>query len=777
MRIRVAQLVIIFIVVFSGNIGAQVKFYQPDTSIKVMAYNREQTLAWSGGSNNPQFTMGDLNHDGLQDLVIFEPWNSVRTFINKGTAGHPLYKYDQKYALNFPAIYNYLILSDYNCDSIPDLFHQGTSGFEVYRGYYNSSNQLCFAFYQDLYYSNDLYTHGYAVNAFTNPYDIPAIVDVDNDGDLDFIAYDISGGTMNWYKNMRVENGLPCDTISIKLVEGCWGKAKQGVYRAMELGKRPSNCTPCDNRHLLPKAPHSGGRVTDGGNTPCLFDWDMDGDYDLLNGNSFFNEMCLVVNGRIEQGSGPDSLISQDTLWQSTTGGTQVELPIWPAGFNIDIDQDGKKDIIVAPNKLGDGSENYHCAWFYKNYSTPGHPDWRFQSDSFMTDMTIDCGSTSYPMLFDYNKDGLPDLFVGSGGYYQPDGTIKSRISYYKNTGTIGHPELTLQTTDFLNTSIYGFKGTAIAFGDIDNDGKADMLVGHTDGTISYFKNWAASDTVTPIWQLVSLDLTDENGDTITVDNSAAPFIYDMDRDAKKDLIIGNIYGTIVYYQNVSTVPGTLKLKLINQELGHIAADPKRNFNIYSTPFIGRIDSTGVDYLMMGSNSGNIYRFTGFQSGDTTATYTMVDSQFAFIDSTHNAYAHSVFAGGIYDNMRASLTIGDIGHDGSFELILGNRRGGLELFKRKERSKVDIYNVVENGQIQAFPNPASDKLNITWSGILASNVQIELVNIMGQSIISNQVESASGATSLSLADIPNGMYICTVRSGLNKYYAKVSVVK
>ncbi len=776
MRNRVAHLLIAIIVLLAGNSGAQVKFYQPDTSIKVFAYNREQTLAWCGGFNNPQFTMGDLNNDGLPDLVVFEPWNSVRTFINKGTSGHPLYKYDPKYALNFPAIYNYLILADYNCDGIADLFHQGTSGFEVYRGYYNSSNQLCFAFYQDLLYSNDTYTHGFPVNAFTNPYDIPAIVDVDNDGDLDFIAYDISGGTMNWYKNMRVENGLPCDTIFIKLVDGCWGKAKQGVYRAMELAKRPSNCFACDNSHLH-KTPRTGGRVTDGGNTPCLFDWDMDGDYDLLNGNSYFDEMCLVVNGRIETGSGPDSLISQDTLWQSTTGGTQVALPQWPSAFNIDIDQDGKKDLIVAPNKLGDVSENYHCIWYYKNFTTTGHADWRFQSDSFITDMTIDCGSTSYPMLFDYNKDGLPDLFVGSGGYYQADGTMKSRISYYKNTGTIGHPELTLQTNDFLNTSIYGFKGTAIAFGDIDHDGKADLLIGHANGTISYFKNWATSDTVTPIWQLVSLNLTDENGDTITVDNSAAPFIYDMDKDGKKDMIIGNIYGTLVYYQSVSTVPGTIKLKLITQELGHIAADPKRNFNIYSTPFIGKIDSTGIDYLLMGSNSGNIYRFTGFQSGDTSATYTMLDSQFSYIDSTHNAYAKPVLAGGIYDNMRASLTIGDLGHDGSFELILGNKRGGLELFKRKERSRVDVYNVVENGQIQAFPNPANDILNITWSGIIEPNVQVELVNMQGQTIYKNQVETTLGATTISLAGIPNGMYVCQVKSGVNKYFAKVSVVK
>src|SRR4051794_29605989 len=95
-------------------LAAQVKIYQHDTAVKVYAYGREQTLAFCGGFNNPQFTMGDLNHDGLPDLVVYEPGNSVRTFINEGTAGHPNYRYAPDYALKFPPAIDYLILADYN---------------------------------------------------------------------------------------------------------------------------------------------------------------------------------------------------------------------------------------------------------------------------------------------------------------------------------------------------------------------------------------------------------------------------------------------------------------------------------------------------------------------------------------------------------------------------------------------------------------------------------------------------------------------------------------
>jgi hypothetical protein len=64
-------------------------------------------------------------------------------------------------------------------------------------------------------------------------------------------------------------------------------------------------------------------------------------------------------------------------------------------------------------------------------------------------------------------------------------------------------------------------------------------------------------------WTLTQLQLTDVLGNVINVDGNAAPFIYDIDRDGKKDLVIGNIYGYIQYYQNVSTTPGASALKLV----------------------------------------------------------------------------------------------------------------------------------------------------------------------------------------------------------------------
>jgi hypothetical protein len=751
----------------------QAKYYQADTSVKVFAYGKEQTLAWAGGFNNPQFSMADLNHDGLEDLIIFEPWNSLRTYINKGVPGNPDYRYAPEYEVNFPPILDYLVMADYNHDGVPDLFHQGNFGFTVYKGYYNEYTQLCFKYYKDLFYTTNLITRD-STNAFNNPNDIPAIVDVDGDGDLDFIAYDINGGNMNLYKNYQVELHQPSDSISLYLVDQCWGKVYQGFYREHTLAYA------CDNSRMV--HPKTGDKRTHSGNTPCLFDWDMDGDYDYLDGSVSYNEMTFLKNGRKEfNPTGNDSMVLQDTMWQSFTGGKQIEMPIFPAAFNVDIDQDGKKDLLISPNG-SQLSENYHCIWYYKNFSTPGVPDWRFQSDSFLTDKSIDLGTGSYPVLYDFDKDGKLDLLIGSDGYFQEsDGSLRAKVTYYKNTSTTGHPSFDLQTRNFLSMDTFMFKGIAPAFGDIDNDNIADMVAGHADGTLSYFKNMAANDTALPAWQINQLALTDEDGVVINVGSHAAPFIYDMDHDGKKDLIIGNVLGTIIYYQNVSVTPGTLKLKLVSRQLGHIRADPSNTYGVYSAPFIGKIDSTGIEYLLLGSNSGNIYVYTGFQSGDTSATYALVSGTYSYIDSFYSLYNHPATAYGYYGGLKSTVAVGDIGGDGTLNMLVGNNKGGLYSYKAKVyspqvRSYVGVSTVNEGGSVLLYPNPSKDMLTVSWSGILQPELQISFMNMEGQVLFSTTLATIANHAALSVAGLSSGMYVCLLQSGVNRYYSKFTVV-
>src|SRR5690606_15332160 len=136
-----------------------------------------------------------------------------------------------------------------------------------------------------------------------------------------------------------------------------------------------------------------------------------------------------------------------------------------------------KRDILVSPHDLA-AAENYKCIALYRNTGTAATPVFTYQHDTFMIEHSIDAGSASYPVLYDYNRDGRLDLFVGSDGYYQPGGSYRSRISYYQNSVSGSKTSLTWQTGDFNGISAEGFAGAAPAFGDINGDGMDDMLLG-----------------------------------------------------------------------------------------------------------------------------------------------------------------------------------------------------------------------------------------------------------------------------------------------------------
>lgn len=734
--------------------------YLEDSSIFVYdAAGKQKTLAWCGGLNNPQFSAADLNNDGLNDLVLFQKDQyEVLTFINYGTAGHPDYRYRPAYAKNFPFCIDYVVVIDYNGDGIPDLFQQGGTGISAYIGYYNASNQLCFNYYKDLYYNNNSKFHGSNLNAYVNPGDIPSIVDVDNDGDLDFLAYDVNGIFMSWYQNAQVETGAPKDSIKVEIRDQCWGKMAQLALRAHTLNQS------CDNSYLLKRDSASTAKVTDGGNSPCLIDMDGDGDYDVLDGHRAFNTIVYLKNGRVEYGT-KDSMVYQDTTW--TTLGDTVQIAQWACAFHCDIDQDGVRDLVVTPNSDA-ASADYKCIKYYKNIGTDKLPSFKYQSDTLLVENAIDAGSGSYPFLYDYNKDGKPDLFVGSRGFYEDaTGQYIARILYFQNTSTPGHPSFSLVSNDFLGLSTKRYKGISVGIGDIDNDGMDDLLLGHIDGTVDYIVNTASSSTVQPNWGSgFPKNLLDGSGAKVQTIGYSVPLVYDMNKDGHNDLILGDQTGYIYYYQNAGFTSGVTNLRYTNNQLGLAKSDPSKPYVGFSTPYIGKMDNTGIEYLVMGSRSGRIFRYTGFQAGYTSVSYTIMDSSYSYILDYGNP-------GSSYMSAPA---IADIDGDGKYEMIVGNIYGGLFLYKQSLILGIDDVKTPNKGLL-VFPNPAKNDLNIALDQIrIDNNASVSIYNNMGQLVMTQQGFADPLNIKLNITQLPAAVYLCILKSG-NEQYNTVFVKK
>ncbi|WP_276133933.1 T9SS type A sorting domain-containing protein [Polluticoccus soli] len=723
----------------------QLFHFNPDT--KVFAWGQEKTLAWCGGANNPQFSLADLNNDQKVDLVINEPYVGVKTFLNTGNAN---YVYSPQFEYNFPFIQGYMKLADYNDDGIADLFQRGSTGFAVYKGRFENG-ELKFSFYRELFYNS---VSGW-VNAYCEPNDMPGIEDIDHDGDLDFVSFYIGGGKITWYRNCREEDGLPNDSIRVCVKDNCWGKTFQGIYRTHLLHTTcdtwGTSCKGCEDNG-------TGNKTTHTGNAICLLDYDGDGDFDYFDGSVSYPDVQLLTNGRKDFNFSIDSMMWQDTMWNSN--GHQLHMPVWPGGYWLDIDQDHDKDLLFSPN--ASNTENYKCIAHYKNVGTDASPNFVYQSDTFLIEKMIDVGSGSYPVFYDYDKDGKLDLFVGSDGFYQPDGTLKGKVSYYRNIGTGSNYSFELQTMDFMQIGNYLFRGTSIAIGDIDDDGKDDLVLGHTDGTLSYFKNQAASNTVQPVWNLVAPTLKDALGNDIVVTNYAAPVIYDMNKDGKKDLVIGNMTGYLTYYESAS-VGGNISLNFKTNKLGDAHADPNA-INIYtmSAPYIGRMDNTGIDYLVMGSQDGKIFRFDGFQNGNVTTPYTMIDSNYSFVKA----------------GTRTAPTFADLDGDNKYEMIVGNVLGGLSFYK--QLFNVDVKDINTVGlNVKLYPNPANNVLNVELKLPHGSDgdVQIHVLSALGQRVISSVVPATQAYVQLSTSGLSSGVYYCVVQYGSQRSAQPVTITR
>lgn len=643
---------------------------------------------WCGGINSSQVVLADLNNDTKKDLVIYD-FNTLtlKTFLFTGTTGQVKYTYAPQFEKNFPTVYDYVLMPDYNCDNIPDLFHRGYAGVAVYKGYYQN-NELKFTFYKDLFFPGNFGP----VNVYVQPSDIPSIVDIDYDGDLDIIAYEVSGSRLTHYKNLRVEQNLPCDSIVVSEFDRCWGKFFQGIWRSVTTG---ITCKGGGDALQEKKYRHTG-------NTLCHLDIDGDGDYDLMGGNISFDDVQLLFN------NGNNIITQQDTQYNSA--GHKVLMPSWPAIAHVDIDQDGDRDIVITPHADNNNTANYNNAAWYKNNGSDLNPQFVYQHDTLLTPSMIDVGSYSYPRFFDFDKDNKPDLFVGTEGYYDnTNGTKKAKLAYYRNTSTLGQASFELITKDFLGLSAMNYPGIFPAFGDITGDGIDDLLIGNIQGTVKVYKNFAVTNFVQPNFIFFTDSIPG-----VFVNKYSAPWVEDFNLDGKTDLLVGNQVGRIAYYEDTSST-SQKKLALKTVSLGGVlTGNPFQTFG-YATPIITRTDNLPKRYLLSGNNDGMIERYDNVINNLTN--FNQIDTQYSLIQTT----ARSVPA------------IADIDGDGSYEMVVGNSLGGLHYYKQTSTVSAipEVVNPLQ--QVILYPNPNQGELYFVFEQALFNQAcALRLLDVQGR---------------------------------------------
>ncbi len=78
---------------------------------------------------------------------------------------------------------------------------------------------------------------------------------------------------------------------------------------------------------------------------------------------------------------------------------------------------------------------------------------------------------------------------------------------------------------------------------------------------------------------------------------------------------------------------------------------------------------------------------------------------------------------------------------------------------------MDVKQTASVTEINAVPNPANNELNITFSLVRASEVKISLINMLGQTVASQQIaNTVSGKATFNTSALPAGLYTYTLKA-------------
>lgn len=685
-------------------------------NIPVSHFGNSLHYAWTGGINSVQFGKADVNHDDIKDLIVYDKSNEkFLTFLALNT-NSSTYKFENSYSINFPIVNSWIVLKDYNCDGIEDIFTYGGAGIiNVFTGYY-FNDTLHYKLQQNGLFSerDTTYTNVYCSSTIK-----PAIIDINHDGDLDIISFNPNGDLLTYYENLQKEKNLSCDSLLYKKSDNCWGNVRDIFTSTFSLR---DTCTDkslriSGNEQIL----HTGSSLD-------AFDADGNNVEDLLIGSvSIFNLTMLYNFGTPTYAS----FLSQDISFPSYN--TPFNTSSFGSPAFIDVNNDTKTDLMVS--MYDDGSANINNIWYYKNNGTNNN-QFELQQKDFLLDNMIDAGENSNPCFLDVDGDGLKDIIVGSGGFKDYVNPTVSKLLLYKNIGTTSSPSFNLVSDDFLEVSSFNISNPVPAVGDIDNDGDTDIVVGILDGRILLYENTAGANQV-PVFIYKGL-LKDGNNTNISVGLNAAPFLIDIDRDGKTDLVIGKRNGNLILYKG--TANNAINLTYVTDSLGKIKIETFQSANGYTYPCITDINQDGKYDLILGTNYSGLQFYDNIEAdlyGKYTTTRAVVDD---------------------YLGWRTTATVADITNDNKPEILTGNIDGGLIIFSQ---SPPDIINGIAQSSIKiklnVFPNPAKEQIVIEQND-LKGNFNLQMINLLGQTVIQKQINHQNNIV-LDVSDLVNGVYL------------------
>ncbi len=697
--------------------------FERQQSIPVVENGRTLSLPWAGGLNSVRFSEIDLNLDGVTDLLGFEKHgNRLLPFLRVGND----FQYAPQYARSFPDLHDWVILYDFNHDGKADIFTYGLASVRVFENI--SEDALRFRLVADPLTA--FYYNGYT-NIYASPDDYLVVDDIDRDGHLDILNFWVLGKYVHHLRDYA-EAGDPFD---FRLENECWGHFEEAADNNVV-----TLFSDCSDKFGDDHTRHTGSSMLlhdfDGNGLPDLLLGDVDSPYNIV----------LYNNGAVDDAQ----MTVQDTAFPASM---PIYLYSMPSASFVTLPGRDEPSLVVSPSDPSlTKSQDLNSVWVY-DYNADIQQYILVQTDFLQSEM-LEVGSGSHPVLYDFDGDGLLDLFVGNYGQFDSAQVINgwltsffsSSVAYYRNTGTTDSPVFSLQTRDFGNLKSLGFHALHPTFGDFDGDGEADMLCGQEEGTL----------VLVPYARLTTGngDINTRFGD-IDVGEYSTPQCFDLDGDGSKDLIVGNRRGLLSYYRNVSgDIAGFQK---ITDTLGGVdMRDFTQSYFGYSVPCFYRDAQYGT-VLFCAGELGEV------------AYYKQIDGNLDGVFEKTEANLAETIGGkacSFREGRRVAATVADLNGDGRPDMVLGNYAGGAAYFEGAPPPAHSSVAQHECVPLRVYPNPANHILYLESDQPLGS---VAIYDLYGRIIlVVSNIEDDSAVINTSC--LPTGVYfVRTANHAVSKF--------